>query len=75
MNAVSLLSQRLLQKNLFRKNGFLTGAQTVDHRSNLRIGSERALKDLSNALFRGAVALLVPELCADLYKNIANVKI
>ena len=27
---------------------------------------ERALKELSNALFRGAVALLVPELCADL---------
>ena len=27
---------------------------------------ERALKEPSNALFRGAVALLVPELCADL---------
>ena len=29
-----------------------------------------ALKELSNVLFRGAVALLVPKLCADLSKNV-----
>ena len=32
--------------------------------------SERALKELSNALSRGAVALLVPELCASLSNNV-----
>ena len=30
---------------------------------------ERATKDLSNALFRGVVAFLVAELCADMWKN------
>ena len=65
MNVVSLLSQKLLEKNLFRKKRLfleflLYGAQTIDLRSNLRACGERALKDLSNAYFRGAVALLVP---------------
>ena len=41
VNVVSLLSQQLLQKNLFRKERlflefFLSGGQTVDLRSNLR---------------------------------------
>ena len=31
---------------------------------------ERALNKPSNALFGGAVVLLVPELCADLQKNV-----
>ena len=31
--------------------------------------SERTVKDLSNALFPSAVALLALELCADLQKN------
>ena len=44
------------------------GGKTVDGRSNLSNYSERALIGLSNALFRGAVALLVSELCVDLLK-------
>ena len=41
MNAVSLLSQKLLQKNIFSKKllflkFLLSGGQTVDLRSNLR---------------------------------------
>ena len=33
--------------------------------SNQRTHWQRALKELSNAVFCGAVALLVPELCTD----------
>ena len=54
----------------------LSGGKTVDLRLNLRTLGERALKMLSNALFRGAAALLVPELCANLYiKTVENGKI
>ena len=35
-----------------------------------RHNDERALKELSNALLRSAVALLVSELCASLSKNV-----
>ena len=56
-----------LQKKQLFLEYLLSGDQTVDLRSNLSISaSERALKEPSNALLRGAVALLVPELCADL---------
>ena len=44
----------------------LSGGQKVYLRSNLRHISEIALTEISNALYCGAVALLVPELCADL---------
>ena len=37
--------------------------------------TERALTELSNALLRGAVALLVTELCASLSKNVKIDKI
>ena len=75
INVVSLLSQKLLQKNLVRKKRLfleflLSGGHTVDFRLNLRTFSERTVKELSNALFPNAVALLVTELCADLYKNV-----
>ena len=75
INVVPLLSQKLLQKNLYCKKRLfleflLPGGQTVDLRSNLRTLSERALKELSNALLRSTVALLVPELCASLSKNV-----
>ena len=71
MNAVPLLSQKLLQKNLFSKKllfleFLLFGGQTVHLSSNLRTRSERTVKELSNALLRGAAPLLVPELCAAL---------
>ena len=46
-----------LVKSYYRKKLF-------SHISDLI--NERALTELSNALFRGAVALLVSELCADL---------
>ena len=66
-----------MQKNVYRKKRLfleflLPGGQTVDLRSNLseRHISERALKELSNALLRSTVALLVPELCASLSKNV-----
>ena len=36
---------------------------------------ERLLKELSNALFRDAVPLLVPELSVDLAKNVEKGKI
>ena len=47
----------------------LSGRQTVVLRSNLISPSKMALKELSNALFRGTIALLVPELYADLKKK------
>ena len=40
----------------------------VDDRSNLRELFRKRLIGLSNALFQGAVALLVSELCVDLLK-------
>ena len=36
--------------------------------------SEKALKDLSNAFLSAAVALLVPEFCDDLLKNVEKAK-
>ena len=60
----------IIEKKLFSKNHYfsvlLSGCQTVDLRSNMMKVSERALIELLNALSRGAVALLVLELRADL---------
>ena len=66
------LGQKLLQKNGFRKKiGYFFRFCPLEAKP-LTVGqiwenySERALMRLSNALFRGAVALLVSELCVDL---------
>ena len=67
------LSQKLLQKNGFRKNRFFWQFLPLEVKP-LTVGqiwedfSERALIGLSNALFWGAVALLVSELCVNLLK-------
>ena len=71
INVVPFLKSYYLPKNTFRKNGYFyflfcsLGPKQKDVRPNLRNLGERALKELSNAPFCGAVALLVPELCAD----------
>ena len=69
------LSQKLLQKNGLKKNRLFwqflpPEGKTVDGRSNLRELIRKSVNraGLSNALFRGAVALLVSELCVDLLK-------
>ena len=69
------LSQKLLQKQSFGKNWLFwqflpPGVKTVDGKSNLMELSRKSVNRLSNAFFRGAVALLVSELCADLLKTI-----
>ena len=63
MNVVPSLRQKLLQKKnvyFFTKMGvfvfLLSGGQAVDLRSNLRTCKRKALKELSNAFFRGTVA-------------------
>ena len=59
MNAVPLLSQKLLQKNLFRKNGYLWleillfGGQILDLTSNLRICSRKSVKRAIECAFPG----------------------
>ena len=66
-NFISFLSQRLLPKICFVKTAIFIFCH-LDAKSSIlgeicELNTERALKGLSNALFRGAVALLVPELC------------
>ena len=75
MNVVPLLSQKLLQINVFRTNGNFWSFYSLEAKPLILDqiwghAIKRALKELSNALYCGAVALLVPELCADLYKNV-----
>ena len=41
----------------------------------MRHMADRMLKEQWNALFRGAVALLVPELCADSLKKVEKGKV
>ena len=76
-NVVALLSQKLLPKNICRENGYfysfcpleakpLTWGQIWEHYS------ERSVKGLSNALFCGAVALLVPELADGSFQTYGN---
>ena len=68
------------RKNVFRKNGYfwsfcpleakpLTWGQIWEHYS------ERSVKGLSNALFRGAVALSVPEIAVGSFQNVEIVNI
>ena len=76
MNVVSLLSQKLLQKKTFiAKNGYFWSFCSLEAKPLILDQiwehiSERTLKELSNALLRSTVALLVPELCASLSKNV-----
>ena len=83
MNALTFLSQKLLSKTFFVKTAilsFCSESLIVDLRSNLRstikhiTEEKRALKELLNAFFRDTVALLVPELCAGLSKNVGKAK-
>ena len=77
---VSLLSQKLLQNNLLSKKLLFLEFCSLEVKP-LILGeirghiSERALKESLNALLRGVEALLVPELCANLKKNVKNGKI
>ena len=66
----SICRKPFLRRRFFKF--LLFGDWTIDLRSKLRDISERALEEPSNALFRSAVALLVPELCADVQKNVEN---
>ena len=75
INIVALLSQKLLQKNDFRKNCYFFSFCSLEAKPLILDQiwghvSERALKELSNALLRSTVALLIPELCASLLKNV-----
>ena len=58
---MSLLSQELLPKNLFRKNDIFRESKSLILGQIWPNVSERALKELLNALFGGVVALLVPD--------------
>ena len=74
-NLCPLLNQKLLQNKFNRKKlllleFLLSAGQTVDLRSKLRQVRKRTLKGLSNELSRSTVALLIPELCASLSKNV-----
>ena len=65
------MRQKLLQKNCFRKNmlfwQFLPlGDKIVDGKLNLRDLSRKSVNGAIKCAFRGAVALLVSELCVDL---------
>ena len=62
-----------LAKRLFLES-LLSGGKTVDLRSNMEHVSERTLKELSRALFRDAVALLVHELCGFVEKMMKSAK-
>ena len=72
INIVSLLSQKLLQKNFCRKKNCYfwrfcsLEAKPLISNQILEHISEITLKDLSNAPLCSIVALLVPELCASL---------
>ena len=71
MHIIPLLSQKLLPKHFYSKNGYSESFCSLEAKP-LILGEirghfiERTLKGLSNALYRGALALMVPELCADL---------
>ena len=75
INIVSSLSEKLLQKDVCRKNSYFWSFCSLEAKPLildriLRLISERTLKELSNAFLRITVALLVPELCASLSKNV-----
>ena len=69
-----VIAENFSRKKLLFLEFLLSGAQTVNCKSNLRKFIERAVKELSNAPFRGALSLLVLELCADLYKLLKTAK-
>ena len=71
IKCVQGLSQKLLQKQRFIKKKLAIlapGVKTVDGRSNLRELLRKSVNRAIKWAFRGAVALLVSELCVDLLK-------
>ena len=72
----SYCRKTFLAKNLYFKSFCSLEAKPLIVGQILGHKGERTLKELPNALLRGAlIALLVPELCADLQKNVENGKI
>ena len=67
ISVIQVLSPKLWCKNLFRKNASLE-AKTLTLGQVCEHYSEMLLKALSNALSRSIATLLVPDLCADLWK-------